>query len=105
MTQTVQTTKWQFHIPALPLAVYREIAAHVRQVQGVTAGLTAQTSPDFDYLQSQVAHLWLELSPEIDPAERQRLQQILDYYCQRYGTGSANYLQPLGAIDRESLLS
>ncbi|WP_233258353.1 hypothetical protein [[Phormidium] sp. ETS-05] len=104
MTQTVQTTKWQFHIPTLPLAVYREIEAHIRQVKGVRAGLTAQTSPDFDYLQSQVAHLWLELSPETDPAELQRLQQILDYYCQRYGTGSANYLQPVGGSNGLPLL-
>lgn len=104
MTQTVQTTKWQFHIPGLPLAVYREIEAHIRQVKGVNAGLTPQTSPDFDYLQSQVAHLWLELNTDIDPVELKRLQQILDYYRQLYGTGSAQYLQPVGGSDGLPLL-
>jgi hypothetical protein len=34
----------------LPLAVYREITAHLQQVSGVEVQLMSQSSPHFDYI-------------------------------------------------------
>lgn len=75
----------QCQIPGLPLAAYREIAAHLRQVRGVDVGLIPQYSENFDYNQSQVAGLWIQSDPEIDPAELERLEQVLAYYSDRFG--------------------
>ncbi|NMG59844.1 hypothetical protein E1H12_15295 [Geitlerinema sp. P-1104] len=70
-------------IPTLPLAVYREVVAHLRQVEGVAAGLLPQTAPNFDPKLSQVGGLWLEL-PDNAPVDHQnRLNAILQYYGDR----------------------
>ena len=52
-------TQEKIEFPGLPLAVYREIAAHIRQVLGVEVGLIPQTSSEFDYNQSQISGLWI----------------------------------------------
>lgn len=70
--------------PALPLAVYREVVAHLQQVSGVEAGLVTQTSDRFDYRQSQIGHLWIRHPLNFDPEQERRLQQILDYYGDRF---------------------
>jgi hypothetical protein len=75
----------QFYYANLPLAVYRELAAHLRQVDGVEAELLPQASQTFDYQESQVGGVKLSYQPEANTAARQRVQQILDYYSQRYG--------------------
>ncbi|HEY9726373.1 MAG TPA: acyltransferase [Chroococcales cyanobacterium] len=77
--------RYQVRISGLPLAVYREIAAHLRQVQGVEAGLTPQTSQQFDYKQSQVGSLWIAQADACDLTGRERVKQILEYYQNRYG--------------------
>lgn len=84
--QTAGEKPLQYQIAGLPLAVYREIAAHIRQVQGVEAGLIPQTSQEFDYHQSQIGGLWIQYGAEADPKARQRVEQILTYYRDRYGT-------------------
>lgn len=77
--------KQHLESPGLPLAVYREIAAHLRQVTGVDAGLTPQPSPHFDYNQSQVGSLWIQHPWDLDPACQQQVDQILAYYGDRFG--------------------
>jgi hypothetical protein len=69
----------------LPLAVYREIVAHLQQVTGVEAGLTTQTAIAFDYTQSQVGHLWIRHLADLEATKKQRLEQILQYYSDRFG--------------------
>lgn len=74
----------------LPLAVYREIAAHLRQVEGVHVELLPQTTPTFNYGDSQVGGLCLEYPADAttsqqDQARRQRVDQILAYYGDRFG--------------------
>ncbi|MFE1746921.1 hypothetical protein [Coleofasciculus sp. H7-2] len=77
--------RYQIRFPELPLAVYREIAAHLRQVEGVDTGLVPQPSgQSFDYNQSQVGGLWIQYAEDADLSSRQRVKQILDYYSQRY---------------------
>lgn len=75
----------QLYCPNLPLAVYREVAAHLRQVAGVDAVLLPQQSQTFDYRQSQVGGVQLEYTAEANAASKQRVQQILAYYGDRYG--------------------
>ncbi|GAB1540493.1 hypothetical protein NUACC21_31620 [Scytonema sp. NUACC21] len=77
-------TKEKIEFAGLPLAVYREIAAHLRQVDGVEVSLIPQTSQEFDYNQSQVSGLCIEYIPSSNLQSRQRVQQILTYYQSRY---------------------
>lgn len=77
--------EFRLFCPQLPLAVYREVAAHLRQVTGVEAGLLPQRSPTFNYLQSQVGGVWIRYGAEMDAASQQRVEQILAYYGDRYG--------------------
>lgn len=75
----------RFACPQLPLAVYREVAAHLRQVEGVKTGLIQERSQQFNYQQSQIAALWIEYPADLDTRYRQQIQEILDYYAQRFG--------------------
>ncbi len=76
--------------PKLPLAVYREVQAHLRQVEGVTVGLISQPIESnveaFDYSESQIKSLWLEYDNNLSFKNQQRIKEILDYYAQRYNT-------------------
>lgn len=81
----LEPLRYQIRCPGLPLAVYREVAAHLRQVQGVEAGLIPQTSPRFDYNQSQVSGLWIQYAETSDSLNREQVNQILAYYQNRYG--------------------
>jgi hypothetical protein len=74
-------------LPTMPLAVYRELASHLRQVEGVGADLLPQTTPGFDYDRSQIGGLWYELPGGAPQAAAQaRVDQILTYYRDRYLT-------------------
>jgi len=78
----------------MPLAVYREVVAHVRQVEGVTAQLLPQRATTFDYTQSQVGGLTLGHS-DPSPDICQRLGQILAYYGDRYPLRDPSCLQQI----------
>ncbi|MDZ7956509.1 MAG: hypothetical protein RMY34_01130 [Aulosira sp. DedQUE10] len=78
-------TKEKIEFAGLPLAVYREIAAHLRQVEGLEVGLIPQSSQQFDYYQSQIEGLSIFWVSNPTSASRQRVQQILAYYRNRYG--------------------
>lgn len=78
-------TKEKIEFPGLPLAVYQEIAAHLRQVEGVEVSLIPQSSPQFDYNQSQIAGLEISWMPNSNLESRQRVKEILAYYQNHYG--------------------
>ncbi|VXD20734.1 hypothetical protein [Planktothrix paucivesiculata] len=86
-----QRLRYQVRCPKLPLTVYREVAAHLRQVEGVDTGLIPthispdEVPPEFDYTQSQVGSLWIEYDHTPNREIRQRIDQILAYYNDRYG--------------------
>ena len=82
----LEKQRFQIRCAGLPLAVYREVAAHLRQVEGVEAALLPQTSQQFDYNQSQVGGLWIQYGQTFDAESRERVNQILAYYQSRYGT-------------------
>lgn len=67
--------------PKLPLAVYREVAAHLSQVEGVQTELTPQTSKQFDYTLSQIGSLEIQCPEEA----RTQVEKILAYYGDRFG--------------------
>ena len=75
--------------PRLPLAVYREVKAHLRQVEGVEVELLPQTSLQFDYLQSQVGGIDLRYTEAATAQSVERVGQILAYYGDRYGSWQA----------------
>lgn len=77
--------EYRLFCPHLPLAVYHEVAAHLRQVTGVDSGLLPQRSQTFDYLQSQVGGLWIRYMTEANAMSHRRVEQILAYYGDRYG--------------------
>ncbi|MEL6382655.1 MAG: hypothetical protein AAFQ89_09305, partial [Cyanobacteria bacterium J06626_18] len=80
-----QQVEYRLHSPRLPLAVYREVAAHLRQIDGVTTGLLPQTSTTFDYLQSQVGGLWIRYGADATEVCQLQIEAILTYYGDRYG--------------------
>lgn len=75
----------QIRCPGLPLAVYREVAAHLQQVKGIETALIAQTSQQFDYNQSQVGGLSIQYGAASNSESREQVKQILAYYQNRYG--------------------
>ena len=80
---TMKQKREQITCTGLPLAVYREIAAHLRQVKGINTGLTAQESlstEPFNYNQSQVSSLWIEYGANFEPSFQPQVEAILDYY-------------------------
>ncbi|MGM3305380.1 hypothetical protein ACSQ6I_05215 [Anabaena sp. WFMT] len=81
----MEQTKEKIEFANLPLAVYREIAAHLRQVEGVEVDLIPQTSSQFDYNQSQISSLSISWTPKTN---EERVKQILAYYQNLYGGSS-----------------
>ncbi|MEA5511692.1 hypothetical protein VB715_18110 [Crocosphaera sp. UHCC 0190] len=75
----------QITYPNLPLAIYRELAAHLRQIEGIIIDLIPQQSQQFDYTQSQVDHLQLHYPLNLSSDAKQQIDTILNYYAQRYG--------------------
>ena len=71
--------------PQMPLAIYREVEAHLRQVTGVEVQVLPQTSLQFEYLKSQARGLSIEYGSEANQESRRRVEQILAYYGDRYG--------------------
>ena len=86
MIHTTQNNqlKYEIQFPGLPLAVYREISAHLCQVEGVETGLYPTQSKQFDYNQSQVGSLWIQYAQTSGLESRERVDQILAYYQNRY---------------------
>ena len=75
----------EIYNPHLPLAVYYEVAAHLRQAVGVQVELLPQRSPQFDYRLSQISGLRIQFTAEANPTSQQQVQQILAYYGDRFG--------------------
>jgi hypothetical protein len=84
-TVTVDDVRRRLSCPGLPLAVYREVVAHLRQVDGVAVDLIGQSSQQFDYTQSQVEALWIQYPPNASEKVCQQVDRILTYYGDLYG--------------------
>lgn len=87
MQQTaIEQQREQIVYPQLPLAIYREIAAHLRQVVGVEVVLIPQASRQFDYHQSQIGGLSISYPINLSDRDRQLIESILDYYARIHGS-------------------
>ncbi|MEY2985033.1 MAG: hypothetical protein RLZZ568_1650 [Cyanobacteriota bacterium] len=69
----------------LPLAVYREIAAHLQQVEGVVTELLPATERQFDYAHSQVGGLQMRVPEDLGIGDRQQITAIIEFYAAKYG--------------------
>ncbi len=76
---------YQVRFQNLPLMVYREIAAHLAQVDQVEVELVPQQASHFVYEHSQIDSLRLSYPEAHAPAIAARVKQILAYYGDRYG--------------------
>ena len=88
-SSTIKPNQQQLSCPQLPLAVYREVTAHLRQVAGVDASLIMHSlehdpANKFDYNQSQIAALQISYAENVSATEQEQVAAILDYYAQRY---------------------
>jgi hypothetical protein len=63
-------------LPPLPLAMYKELAAHLSQVNSVNVELEWQDAKNFDYSASQIAAIAVSYNQEF----RDLVQKILDHY-------------------------
>ncbi|MCS6958455.1 MAG: hypothetical protein RMK91_00175 [Pseudanabaenaceae cyanobacterium SKYGB_i_bin29] len=71
---------WQvIYDPPLPLTMYRELAAHLSQIEGVQVELLAPRTDRFDYNASQVGGINIVL-PVLPPLQEALLQKILHHY-------------------------
>lgn len=86
--------RYRLESPGLPLAVYREVAAHLSQIATVETKLTPQIAAEFDYSDSQVGSLWLEYPTDLELGEQQRLEEILAYYAQQFGNWTQTSIEP-----------
>lgn len=93
---------YQIRCFGLPLAVYREVAAHLRQVRGVEVSLIPQTSASFDYHESQIAGLSIEYATACSSVSRERVKQILAYYQNRYGVWQEDTAQVVSSSALEA---
>lgn len=87
--QVTQTKITKYYCsPRLPLAVYREVIAHLNQVTGVKTGLVTKSSDGgsaaFAYSASQIEALWIEYAQDLPTANLSQITAILDYYGDRY---------------------
>ena len=80
-----EKVQYQLQSPRLPLAVYREVAAHLRQIEQVETGLLPQNAQEFDYLQSQVGGVWIRYPEAAADRCQPQVEAILAYYGDRYG--------------------
>lgn len=71
----------QIIYPDLPLAIYREIATHLMQVNGTQTHLIPQDSPTFKYTQSQIKALVVQYPSKF----KRQIETILNFYASRYG--------------------
>ena len=71
----------------LPLAVYREIAAHLCQVEEVETNLLQASTPEFNYNDSQVESLQIQL-PAANKQSREQVEEILAYYQNIFGAAA-----------------
>ena len=71
--------------PTLPLAIYRELTAHLHQIDGLEITDISQESTKFDYSLSQISGLIISVSESVSSDEKAKIQKILTFYGNKYG--------------------
>lgn len=68
----------------LPLAIYREIAAHLSQIEGLTIEFLMPNNRAFHYTESQLSGLKIDGCDRLSTQDRLNFDRILSYYAERY---------------------
>jgi hypothetical protein len=66
--------------PELPLAMYKELAAHLSQLDGVSTELIWQDRQDFSYDASQIAGMNITCKSQMLERSQELVSSILNYY-------------------------
>jgi hypothetical protein len=74
----------------IPLAVYREIAAHLQQIEGITIDFLNPTERIFNYTESQLGGLKITGVAQLTDRDRCIFDRILSYYADRYDQWEIN---------------
>ncbi len=74
----------KIHNHKIPLAVYREIAAHLRQVEGIAVAYLTPIDREFSYTESQIGGLEITGANLLTDSAKIRIDSLLKYYADRY---------------------
>lgn len=74
-----------YYNPRMPLAVYRELAAHLQLLDGVSVRLLPQSHSQFDYALSQIEGIAVTVPPTLAPSAQARCEEILQHYGLQHG--------------------
>ncbi len=66
--------------PDIALAMYRELASHIEQIDDVNAELFWQESTEFSYLGSQIGGMWLTYPQSLSEQSQVLIKNILNHY-------------------------
>ena len=66
--------------PDIALAMYRELASHIEQIDDVNAELFWQERTEFSYLGSQIGGMWLTYPPSLLEQSQILIKNILNHY-------------------------
>lgn len=66
--------------PDIALAVYRELASHLEQIDEVNVALFWQESTEFSYLGSQIGGFWLSYPQNLSARSHVLIENILNCY-------------------------
>lgn len=66
--------------PDIALAMYRELASHIEQIDDVNAELFWQESTEFSYLGSQIGGMWLTYPQSFPEQSQVLIKNILNHY-------------------------
>ncbi len=66
--------------PDIALAMYRELASHLEQIDDVDVELFWQESTEFSYLGSQIGGFWLSRPQNISARSQVLIENILNHY-------------------------
>ncbi len=68
----------------MPLAVYREVAAHLQQIAGISVTCLAPIDRAFSYTESQLGGLEITGADRLTESDLLLLERLLSYYADRY---------------------
>lgn len=66
--------------PDIALAMYRELASHLEQIETVSTELFWQESTEFSYLGSQIGGMWLTYPRSLPEQSQVLIKKILNHY-------------------------
>jgi hypothetical protein len=74
----------KIHNHQLPLAVDREVAAHLQQIEGITVSFLTPNDRKFSYTESQLGGLEITGGNLLTDSAKMRIDSLLKYYANCY---------------------